>query len=151
MSFGPATWRAFDAETGNALFNITNVPTGTKVLGPQGEVLIYTITNAGTSSNPQYYLARWNSSRLWTGQYSGASTTPSIVPPITDGRNTLLYDWNISLSSLTRKVTSLSRIRRDRRSDQKTRKRQYRKQSRRRLASPNQKLGCPGANPLGRV
>ena len=100
MSFGPATWRAFDAETGNALFNITNVPVGTKVLGPQGEVLIYTITNAGTASNPQYYLARWNSSRLWTGQYSGASTTPSIVPPVTDGRNPLLYDWNISLSSL---------------------------------------------------
>ncbi len=100
FSFGAITWRAFDAETGNALFNITNVPSGTKVFGPQGEVLIYTITNAGTATNPQYYLARWNSSRLWTGQYSGASTTPSIVPPITDGRNPLLYDWNVSLSSL---------------------------------------------------
>jgi outer membrane protein assembly factor BamB len=106
MARGPFTWRAFDAETGNALFNITNVPSGTRVIGPQGEVLIYTLTNAGTSSNPQYYLARWNSSRLWTGQYSGASTTPSIVPPITDGSNPLLYDWNVSLSSLNTITTT---------------------------------------------
>jgi outer membrane protein assembly factor BamB len=98
--FGPSTWRAFDAETGNALFNITNVPSGTSVIGPQGEVLIYVLSNLGTSSDPQYYLARWNSSRLWTGQYSGASTTPSIVPPITDGSNPLLYDWNVSIPSL---------------------------------------------------
>ncbi len=100
MSFGAITWRAFDAETGNPLFNITNVPSGAKVLGKQGEILIYSIQNAGTPTQPNYYLAQWNSSRLWEGQYSGASTTPSIVPPITDGRNPVLNDWNVSLSSL---------------------------------------------------
>ncbi len=100
MSFGAITWRAFDAETGNPLFNITNVPAGTKVLGAQGEILKYVLYNAGTANNPQYYLAQWNSSKLWEGQYSGASTTPSIIPPITDGSNVKLYDWNVSLSSL---------------------------------------------------
>jgi len=98
--FGGSLWKAYDAETGNALFNVTNVPQGTEVIGKQGEILIYVLHNAGTANNPQYYLAQWNSSKLWEGQYSGPSTTPSIVPPVTDGANPILYDWNVSLNSL---------------------------------------------------
>jgi outer membrane protein assembly factor BamB len=65
--------RAFDADTGNPLFNVTSVPSGTTVLGPQGEQLRYSFFNNGTSSKPDYYLCEWNSSRMW-----GGGATPSI-------------------------------------------------------------------------
>jgi hypothetical protein len=57
--------RAFDADTGTPLFNVTNVPSGTTALGTNGEQLKYVLANAGTPTNPQYYLAQWNSSRMW--------------------------------------------------------------------------------------
>jgi hypothetical protein len=100
FSASGTTWRAFDGDTGNALFNVTNVPSGATAWGSSGEYLIYVLANDGTAAKPQYYLAEWNSSNLWYGQYNGASTTPSVVPPITDGSNPLMYDWNISIPSL---------------------------------------------------
>jgi hypothetical protein len=95
-----SSWRAFDADTGNPMFNVTNIPSGTSVMGSQGEVLIYSLKNYGTADTPQYYLAQWNSSNLWTGQYSGASTSPSVIPPITNGADPRMYDWNISVPAL---------------------------------------------------
>ena len=100
FSFGPVTWRAFDAYTGNPLFNVTNIPSGTTLLGVNGEHLILTLTNKGTPTSPNYYLSQWNSSNLWTGQYSGASTSPSVIPPITNGADPRMYDWNISIPAL---------------------------------------------------
>ena len=75
--------RAFDAYTGEPMFNVTNVPTGTTVAGPTGEQIRYVISNAGTNANPQWYLAEWNSSKLW--QYDvnpytgGGSFNPSVI------------------------------------------------------------------------
>jgi outer membrane protein assembly factor BamB len=57
--------QAFDGFTGDPLFNVTAVPTGNSASGPNGEQLRYVFANAGTSTNPQWYLAQWNSSRLW--------------------------------------------------------------------------------------
>ena len=57
--------RAFDAYTGCPLFNVTGVPSGTALPGPQGEQLKLILTNLGTSSNKQMYLSEWNSSRIW--------------------------------------------------------------------------------------
>ncbi|MGD0071130.1 MAG: hypothetical protein ABSB71_06210 [Candidatus Bathyarchaeia archaeon] len=101
FSFGPVTWRAFDADTGDPMFNITNVPSGTSVLGVNGEYLTYALTNDGTFFAPQYYLSQWNMSKLWNSQYSGASTSPSVIPPITNGADLSLYDWNVSIPSIT--------------------------------------------------
>jgi outer membrane protein assembly factor BamB len=101
FSVGPATWRFYDAYTGDSLFNVTNVPQGTSALGVNGEYLLLMLTNYGTSSKPNYYLQEWNSSRLWDGLYSGASTSPSVVPPILDGSNPSLLDFNISIPSLS--------------------------------------------------
>jgi hypothetical protein len=75
--------RAFDARTGTQLFNVTNVPNGQAALGPNGEQLRYVFANAGTPSSPRWYLAQWNSSKLW--QYDinpytfGGSTSPSVI------------------------------------------------------------------------
>jgi len=65
--------RAFDAATGEPLFNVTTVPSGTTVLGPIGEQIRYMFVNNGTTANPDYYLCQWNSSRMWSG-----GATPSI-------------------------------------------------------------------------
>jgi outer membrane protein assembly factor BamB len=65
-------WVAYDADTGETLFNVTDVPSGTTVLGPIGEQLKYSFVNNGTSQNPDYYLCQWNSSLMWGG---GATPT----------------------------------------------------------------------------
>ncbi|NLF89649.1 PQQ-binding-like beta-propeller repeat protein [Candidatus Bathyarchaeota archaeon] len=66
--------RAFDAYTGEPLFNVTGVPSGsaaTTVFGPLGEHIRYTLFNNGTPTSPNWYLCSWNSSRMW----GGSSTT----------------------------------------------------------------------------
>ena len=73
----------FDAETGEPLFNVTGVPTGTAVLGPNGEHLRYVFTNLGNTTNPNYVLAEWNSTKLWNfaaNPYTnGSLLSPSII------------------------------------------------------------------------
>jgi outer membrane protein assembly factor BamB len=66
--------------------NLTDVPSGTEVIGPQGEVLRYCIQNAGTRSNPNYRLLQWNSSRVFTSQTGEINASRSSA-----------YDWNVSL------------------------------------------------------
>lgn len=97
---GPATWMCYDASTGRFMFNMTNAPSGTALMGPDGEYLSLSIKNYGSPEAPDYYLQEWNSSRLWTGQYSGSSTSPAVVPPITDGNDPRLLDFNVSLAGL---------------------------------------------------
>jgi outer membrane protein assembly factor BamB len=57
--------RAFDAYTGDPLFNVTGVPTGAATQGPQGEQLRYVLANGGNTTKPSWYLSEWNSSSLW--------------------------------------------------------------------------------------
>ena len=57
--------QAFDAYTGDPLFNVTAVPTGTLLPGPAGEQLRLILSNNGNATNPILYLNQWNSSRLW--------------------------------------------------------------------------------------
>jgi outer membrane protein assembly factor BamB len=75
--------RLFDADTGEPLFNVTGVPSGTAVLGPYGEHLRYVFTNLGNTTNPNWVLAQWNSTKLWnfgTNPYTGGSLlNPSII------------------------------------------------------------------------
>jgi outer membrane protein assembly factor BamB len=68
---------AYDAYTGDHLFNVRNVPGGASffgpgaatVLGPQGEHLRYVWTNtAPRGSAPDWTLGEWNSTLLWTGE-----------------------------------------------------------------------------------
>ncbi|MCW4000756.1 MAG: PQQ-like beta-propeller repeat protein [Candidatus Bathyarchaeota archaeon] len=84
--------QCFDAWTGNPLFNVTNVPSGIAALGPQGEVLRWVVTNCGNTTNPNWYLAQWNSSRLFTT--TGLSPSQSGVY---DASLASRYDWNVSI------------------------------------------------------
>lgn len=75
--------RAYDARTGRILdLNITNVPTGTAVAGPQGEILRY-VFNGTTRC-----LMQWNSSRVFTTETSGTI----------DAGTPARYDWNKTLA-----------------------------------------------------
>lgn len=71
-----------------ATLNITNVPSGTSVYGSKGEELKYAIANAGTTTNPDWRLTQWNSSRVFISQITGFinASLPS------------RYDWNVSIS-----------------------------------------------------
>ncbi len=75
--------RAFDAYTGDPLFNVTGVPSGSGiVLGPSGEDIKYVFANAGTTASPSWYLAEWNSSRMMDTTYNpitgAAVNTPTL-------------------------------------------------------------------------
>ena len=75
--------KAYDAYSGEPMFNVTNVPNGQTVSGPTGEQIRYVITNCGTPTSPQWFMQEWNSSKLW--QYDvnpytgGGSFNPSVI------------------------------------------------------------------------
>jgi hypothetical protein len=86
--------RAFDGFTGDPLFNVTGVPSGYLAMGPNGEQLRYVLTNNGNATNPNWYLAEWNSSRIWdttTNPWTGAA----------DNAPTLYNDSTTAGASLT--------------------------------------------------
>jgi hypothetical protein len=100
-SIGGGGWIGYDADTGDWLFNATNVPSGTSVTGPQGEYLTYVISNAGTNANPNWRLLQWNSTNLGIGG-PGILNTETIggLSGVIDASASRMYDWNISLPSL---------------------------------------------------
>jgi hypothetical protein len=103
FGISPMTWMAYDAFTGDYMFTVSNIPVGntyTSVLGPEGEYLLIDLVNLGTPTSPNWYLQEWNSSRLWDGDYNGPSTSPPLVPPVTNGSDPSLYDYNVSVPFL---------------------------------------------------
>ena len=90
-------WRGYDPQTGVlTTMNITNVPGGSNVAGPAGEYLKFILTNYGTTSNPNWYLAQWNSSKVF-GTYSGTGTSYWYSGTVNASLPSC-YDWNVSLS-----------------------------------------------------
>ena len=97
---GNTAWRAYDARTGVlTTMNITNIPSGTSVAGPQGEIYRFTLTNLGTTAAPKYYLTQWNSSKVF-GAGSGLSPTGWYSGTVNASLSSA-YDWNVSIPSLT--------------------------------------------------
>jgi hypothetical protein len=93
-------WQLYDAYTGSALFNVTNIPSSTSisgfpntvvssnVAGPSGEQLRYVFANAGNASNPKWYLAQWNMSKLWQydiNPYTGGGSTSPVILNASNG------------------------------------------------------------------
>ncbi len=93
-------WRAYDPATGILTnMNVTNVPSGARAAGAQGEYLIYTLTNYGNATNPNWYLAQWNSSRVF-GAGDPAVTTAALnwYSGTENASLPQYYDWNVSIS-----------------------------------------------------
>jgi hypothetical protein len=105
-------WRTYDPRTGVLTsMNITNVPAGTaagtlapssgsaaSIGGPQGEYLIYTLANYGTTTNINYYLSQWNSSNVIGTSFGNAVGTWYSGTANASARSA--YDWNMSIPSL---------------------------------------------------
>jgi len=93
--FTPNYNKAIEPARGTpAPFTVINVPsTGAfEVTDSTGENLRYVFSNKGTSSNPSYYLAEWNASKVLP--MVGAARDP---PATTiDAGAASAYDWNIT-------------------------------------------------------
>jgi len=90
------TWMAFDPLDGNNLFNITNVPSGTRARGPNGEMLIYQLNVAGK------WLALWNSTQVISNGVLN-SLQMNGYRPVGQAFNTTLrdsYSWNVTIPTL---------------------------------------------------
>jgi outer membrane protein assembly factor BamB len=101
---------AFDADTGEPLFDVTGVPSGTTVLGPNAEHLRYSFFNNGTRSNPDYYLCEWNSSRMWSqasmseGNVETTTTTTYHLVNTTYWENNILITHSENVPTTTTAV-----------------------------------------------
>jgi hypothetical protein len=89
------TWLGYDADTGASLVNITNVPSGAKAMGPDGEYLQYVLANAGNAEVPDWRLCQWNLTKVFM---PGTTAAPKFGT--LDGGASTSYDWNISVSWL---------------------------------------------------
>jgi outer membrane protein assembly factor BamB len=103
------SWHAFDPATGDWVYTLTNMPSGTITYGPRGEILIYTFNLANgwmtlwNSTNvPASYVSTEYGSMGW-GQWRPQGKTinavgPIIAPsmPLTAGRDALGLPWNAS-------------------------------------------------------
>ena len=67
--------------------DITDVPSGYEMIGKQGEVLRLAMINYGTETNPDYYLAQWNSSRVFSTQTGGTRNASA----------SNCFDWSTSI------------------------------------------------------
>ena len=90
-------WRGYDPATGKlTTMNVTNIPSGgVNLAGPNGEYLKLILTNKGTSANPNWYLAQWNSARVFGSGSFGATGWYSQT---SDASRTTAYDWNVSVN-----------------------------------------------------
>jgi len=69
------TMYAINPVTGNLVYNMTDVPSGDFYIGPNGEMLKYSVVNAGTNTNPNYVLRQWNSTAVVMNNPSLSSTS----------------------------------------------------------------------------
>ncbi len=93
---GVTTWIAYDSLDGNWLFNITNVPAGTRARGPNGELVIYQLNVAGR------WLALWNFTQVITNGQDNALTMAAYRPVGAVLNSTLRdsYSWNVTIPTL---------------------------------------------------
>ena len=71
------TWCAFDPYTGEFIYAIYGIPSGSTVFGENGEILIYTVNTA------RGYMTLWNSTNipsLYAGTEVGSSNIQQWIP-----------------------------------------------------------------------
>ncbi|MGD6805796.1 MAG: hypothetical protein ACQCN4_02425 [Candidatus Bathyarchaeia archaeon] len=97
---GGTVWMAYDPMDGNWLFNETNVPRGTQVYGPNGEILIYQLDYEGR------WLACWNNTaahELTNSRDPTDLTSSNYYQWRPLGKNVNAsdaYSWNVTIPDL---------------------------------------------------
>jgi outer membrane protein assembly factor BamB len=96
-------WYAFETLTGDWKYNMTNVPSGTNYYGPNGELLKYSVTNIGNTTNPNWRLLQWNSTYVIANGKNGGTTDSwgSQTQGVSYDATKLGYDLNISIPGLS--------------------------------------------------
>ena len=97
--------RVYDMWTGVNLFNVSAVPGGSLVNGPQGEWIKYNFENKGgngtANGTPQdWVLTQWNSSKMFTG--TGFSTGSGLSP----AADTQTLPINFTLTTIVNGVST---------------------------------------------
>ena len=90
------TWMAYDPLSGQWLFNQTNVPSGTTVYGPNGEILRYQLNYGGR------WLALWNNTAA-PGLSAGTQDQYNLWQWRPIGKNvnaSTAYSWNVTIPNL---------------------------------------------------
>lgn len=90
-SVSGTTYKMYDAFTGDWLLDIANVSAGTMMYGPNGEILIYSLS--GTANT----LTLWNSSKALASSMSDPWYYRPVGPSV-DGRNG--YEWNVTVPDI---------------------------------------------------
>jgi hypothetical protein len=103
--------RVYDMWTGENVFNSTGRPRGTLLAGTQGEYLYLNFENQGTSSNPDWRLTEWNSSRMFTGTGfaygTGLSPNPDLTTTTTTtNQSSTTYVDGVLVTTLTPVTTT---------------------------------------------
>ncbi|MCW4012793.1 MAG: hypothetical protein NWF07_07350, partial [Candidatus Bathyarchaeota archaeon] len=88
-------WVSIDPLTGNTLFNETDIPSGTRFYGPNGEILLMNIGRANPNA-PYTYMWQWNNTKLPGNDVAGGIT--QWLPGTKNWNMSKSYDWNITLS-----------------------------------------------------
>jgi hypothetical protein len=98
-----STWRAYDPFTGAAIFNFTNVPSGTNVLDNDGSIVRYVLNYNSTTKSG--YLAKWTTAALPNSTIVlNPGTTTDAYQYRAGGRNADMsknYEWNVTVGDLS--------------------------------------------------
>jgi hypothetical protein len=70
-----STWKAYDPLTGRWEYTMTDVPSGTRVYGQNGEILIYTVDTA------HGWMTQWNSTGVVYKTYLNIYLADTTIPP----------------------------------------------------------------------
>ena len=90
-SVSGTTYKMYDPFTGNWLLDVANVSAGTMMYGPNGEILIYSLSGAANT------LTLWNSSKALASTMADPWYYRPIGPYV-DGRNG--YEWNVTVPDI---------------------------------------------------
>ena len=104
VPFSQSGWMAIDPQTGKLLFNETNVPTGTRAQGAQGEWLIYSL--GGTSTQNITYLTCWNNTMLPGNDIAGGIT--GWTPGVQNYNMSTAYSFNVTLKNTSGNAIALT-------------------------------------------
>ena len=100
---GGSTWRAYDPFSGQWIYTMTNMPSGTRTWGPSGEILIYQIDYANN------WMALWNSTAAGQtapnfamdpttyGSWGNFWGGPLVHGSTIDASDQRCYTWNVTI------------------------------------------------------
>ncbi|PVX25048.1 MAG: hypothetical protein CW691_05750 [Candidatus Bathyarchaeum sp.] len=86
-----STWNAFDPSTGRWVYSIENVPSGERVRGPNGEIIIYSVDQDGQ------WMTMWDSTKTVNPQTSGSSNDGSWRPHGRIFDASVGIQWNVTI------------------------------------------------------